>query len=182
MPKLAFFGLLTANIISLVGSALTLIALPWFVLQTTGSAFQMGLTGFVETLAVILAGFFGGALVDRTGYKLVSIVADLTSGRCIFVIPLLHNNVGLAFWQLLGLVFLAALFNTPGNTARHALLPQLTERVGFRLEQANAAYQGGGTGFFSAWYASGRVAYRVAWPAQRSMAGCRYFSDFSLIG
>jgi hypothetical protein len=50
------------------------------VLQTTGSATQTGITGFFTILPVVLAGFFGGALVDRIGYKPTSIVADLASG------------------------------------------------------------------------------------------------------
>jgi hypothetical protein len=36
-------ALLTANAVSLVGNVLTSLAVPWFVLQTTGSATQNGL-------------------------------------------------------------------------------------------------------------------------------------------
>lgn len=43
-------GLLAANTISQVGSMLTLIALPWFVLQTTGSAAKTELTDVFEAL------------------------------------------------------------------------------------------------------------------------------------
>jgi hypothetical protein len=58
---------------------LSAIAIPWFVLQTTGSATQTGITGFFNVLPVVLAGFLGGTPVDRLGYKHASIIADLAS-------------------------------------------------------------------------------------------------------
>ena len=65
--RLPIIALFTANAISMVGNMLTMIAIPWFVLQTTGSAMQTGITGFFSILPVVLAGLFGGALVDRIG-------------------------------------------------------------------------------------------------------------------
>ncbi len=134
-------GLLTANAISQVGSMLTLIALPWFVLQTTGSAAKTGLTGVFEALPFIIAGLFGGALVDRLGFKRTSILADLTSGLTVALVPLLYHTIGLAFWQLLALAFLGNLFNTPGNTARQSLVPELAAMAAMRLERANGFVQ-----------------------------------------
>lgn len=58
------------------------------------------------------------------------------------LVPLLYHTVGLAFWQLLALVFFGNLFNTPGNTARRSLLPDLAEMAEMSLERANAAAQG----------------------------------------
>jgi hypothetical protein len=52
---LPLLSLLTANSVSLIGSRLTLVALPWFVLETTGSASQTGLVGAVAILPVLLA-------------------------------------------------------------------------------------------------------------------------------
>lgn len=135
------FALLTANTISQIGSMLTLIAVPWFVLQTTGSAAKTGLTGVFEALPFIIAGIFGGALVDRLGFKRTSILADITSGLTIALIPLLFHTVGLAFWQLLALTFLGNLFNTPGSTARQSLVPELAAMAGMRLERANGIIQ-----------------------------------------
>jgi MFS family permease len=80
-------SLLTANAISLVGNVLSAIAIPWFVLQTTGSATQTGITGIFTVLPVVLAGFLGGTLVDRLGYKRTSIIADLASGFTVALIP-----------------------------------------------------------------------------------------------
>jgi MFS family permease len=134
-------ALLGANTISLVGSALTMIALPWFVLQTTGSAAMTGLAGFFIALPAFVAGIFGGALVDRLGYKRVSIATDLVSGVGIALIPLLHHTIGLAFWQLLALVFFGSLLSIPGLTARRAMLPELAALAGMRLERVNGSFE-----------------------------------------
>jgi hypothetical protein len=50
---------------------------------------------FVNFLPVVLAGFFGGVIVDRLGYRAMSIVADLASAAAVAAIPLLHATVGL---------------------------------------------------------------------------------------
>ena len=132
------YSLFIANAISLVGNVFSLIAIPWFVLQTTGSATQTGITGFFTILPVVLAGFFGGTLIDRLGYKRTSIIADLASCVTTALIPLLHVTIGLEFWQLIVLVFLGAVLDAPGSTARAALLPELAEQAGMPIERATS--------------------------------------------
>jgi len=136
--SLPIISLFTANGISLVGNVLSAIAIPWFVLQTTGSATQTGITGFFNVLPVVLAGFFGGTLVDRLGYKRTSIIADIASGITTALIPLLYFTIGLEFWQLMVLVFLGALLDTPGSTARSALVPELAAMAQMPIERATS--------------------------------------------
>jgi MFS family permease len=132
------YSLFIANAISLVGNVFSLIAIPWFVLQTTGSATQTGVTGFFTILPVVLAGFFGGTLIDRLGYRRTSVISDLASGLTTALIPLLYATVGLEFWQLIVLVFLGALLDAPGGTARAALLPELAEQAGMPIERVTS--------------------------------------------
>jgi MFS family permease len=132
------YSLFIANAISLVGNVFTLIAIPWFVLQTTGSATKTGITGFFNILPVVLAGFLGGTIVDRLGYKRTSIISDLASGVTTALVPILYFTIGLEFWQLMVLVFLGALLDTPGNTARDALLPELAEQAGMPIERVTS--------------------------------------------
>lgn len=138
IPILALF---TANAISMVGNVFAAIAIPWFVLQTTGSATQTGITGFFNVLPIVLAGLLGGALIDRIGYKSTSIIADLASGITVLLIPILYYTVGLPFWGLMVLVFLGALLDAPGSTARSALIPELAEMAGMPIERATSANQ-----------------------------------------
>ncbi|HEX2996675.1 MAG TPA: MFS transporter, partial [Anaerolineales bacterium] len=132
------YSLFAANAISLVGNVFTLIAIPWFVLQTTGSATKTGITGFFNILPVVIAGFLGGTIVDRLGYKRTSIISDLASGVTTALVPILYFTVGLEFWQLMILVFLGALLDTPGSTARAALLPELAEQAGMPIERVTS--------------------------------------------
>lgn len=135
---LPLYSLFTANAISLVGNVFTTIAIPWFVLQTTGSATKTGITGFFNILPVVLAGFLGGTIVDRLGYKPTSIISDLASGVTTALVPILYFTVGLQFWQLMVLVFLGAFLDTPGSTARAALLPELAEQADMPIERVTS--------------------------------------------
>ncbi len=72
----------------------------------------------------------------------MSVIADLVSGLGVAAIPLFYHTIGLAFWQLLGLVVVAELLAIPGLTARRAILPELAQRAGFRLEQVNSWFEG----------------------------------------
>jgi MFS family permease len=141
MNRTPVVALVAASAISQVGSMLTLIALPWFVLVTTGSPAKTGLTAFFEALPGFIAGVFGGTLVDRLGYKRAGIIADVVSGCGVALVPALYHTVGLAFWQFLAFVFLGSLLKVPGLTARRSLLPELARLGGLRLEQANASYE-----------------------------------------
>lgn len=134
------WALLAATVVSSTGNALTRVAIPWFVLQTRGSAAETGLVVFAETLPLALGGFFGGALVDRLGHRRASVASDLASGTTLALVPLLHGFGLLPFWLLLALVFLGALLDAPGGAARQALLPEAARLAGTGLERANAAY------------------------------------------
>ncbi|MFW6075329.1 MAG: MFS transporter [Chloroflexota bacterium] len=141
--RIPFYATFTANTISGAGNALANVAIPWFVLQITGSAGQAGLTAAAAIAPVILAGVLGGPLIDQFGYRRSSIVADLASGLPVALIPLLYQTIGLEFWQLLLLVFLGNLLDAPGVTARRSLVPELAQLADIRLSTANGRYNAG---------------------------------------
>ena len=60
-PRRPLVALLVADAISLTGNAMGFVAIPWFVLETTGSATLTGV---------------GGAIVDRLGFRRTSVLAD----------------------------------------------------------------------------------------------------------
>ena len=134
-------ALLVATIVSLVGSQITVIALPWYVLSTTGSAAKAGLVGFATLLPGLVVGLFGGVFVDRLGFKRVSIVADIVSGIGIVAIPLTALFTGLAFWQLLLFVFIGSLLKVPALTAHRSMVPELAAHAGMPLDRVNALFE-----------------------------------------
>lgn len=136
-PLVALFA---AVGISMAGNMMTRVAIPWFVLQTTGEASRVGIAAFFLTLPVVIAGVFGGALIDRLGFRRTSILGDAASAATVVLIPILYVTIGLEFWMLLALVFFTALLDSPGETARSALLPDLSESAGMSLERATSIF------------------------------------------
>src|SRR5581483_7535221 len=139
--QIPLVALYTANAISMVGNVLMVLAVPWFVLQTTGSAEKTGVTGFFEALPIALAACLGKTVVDRVGYKRSSIIADLGGGVTVALIPILYAMGALEFSTLLALVFLGNLLDAPGSTARDAIVPDLAARAGVSLERASSLNQ-----------------------------------------
>lgn len=126
---------------SMTGNVMVLVAVPWFVLQTTGSPALTGVAAFFNFLPTVIAGLLGGTLIDRIGYKKMSVLADLGSAVTVAMIPLLHETVGLALWQLITLIFFGALLDAPGTTARGAMIPDVAAEAGWTLEAASGANQ-----------------------------------------
>lgn len=133
---------LVAHAVSVTGNALTLIAVPWFVLQTSGSAARAGLVAFCAALPVVVSAVFGGPIVDRLGRRRASVVSDAVCGVAIGVIPLLQHAGVLRFWHLCALMALSGLFHAPGETARGVLLPDLAERAGTTTARAASLHDG----------------------------------------
>ncbi|HEX2051300.1 MAG TPA: MFS transporter [Actinomycetota bacterium] len=138
----AFPTLLAANAVSLLGNVMATIAIPWFVLETTGSAARTGVAAFAAALPMAIGAFAGGPVTDRVGAARASVVADVASGASIAAIPLLHAAGALEFWMLLALAFLGGLFDAPAAAARQALVPELAAARAVSLERANSLYMG----------------------------------------
>ncbi|HWV34584.1 MAG TPA: MFS transporter [Thermomicrobiales bacterium] len=133
-------AMISTNFISLFSNQLTAIAVPWFVLTLTGSATRTGLTAAATLLPSIVMTLLGGAIVDRTSARKMSIFSDLVSGITVALVPLLYLAGVLNFPLLLILMFLGAIFDAPGGTARGTMLPWLAERAGIPLERVNSIY------------------------------------------
>ncbi|MEU8538613.1 MFS transporter [Streptomyces sp. NPDC048717] len=131
---------LAANAVSISGNSLTLIGVPWFALETTGSAGKAGLVAFCAAAPVVVSAIAGGPVIDRIGRRRVSVVSDLVCALALAAIPLL-NHVGLLrFWMLCALMAVTGLFHAPGETARNALVPDLAGRAGTPLSRAASLY------------------------------------------
>ena len=140
LDRVPLWALLSGAAISGAGNSVTRLAIPWFVLETTGSAARTGFVAAAELTPLIIAGVLGGTLVDRMGFKRASVLSDLASGVTVALIPALHFTIGLQFWQLLALVFAGALLDAPGQTARRSFIPELATAAGMPLAQANGYF------------------------------------------
>jgi MFS family permease len=127
-----------ANGTSTLGGQMSNVAIPWFILETTGSAARTGLVATAITLGGVLAAVFSGPVIDRLGFKRSSVVTDAIAAVVVAAIPLLHAAGVLQFWQILVLGFLIAAMQAPGDTARYSIMPGLARRAAMTVERANA--------------------------------------------
>ncbi|WP_049580745.1 MFS transporter [Streptomyces sp. SBT349] len=129
-------GVLAALAVSHTGTRVSAVALPWFVLVSSGSAVQTGLVAFAELAPYALAKALAGPQVDRAGPRLVSWSTDLVSAAAVGVIPLLHLAEALPFWLLLLLVAVVGGARGPGDLAKAVMVPEAADRCGVPLERA----------------------------------------------
>lgn len=129
-------GVLAAIGLSLTGTRISVIALPWFVLVTTGSATQTGLVAFCEMGPYVLVKAFVGPLVDRSGPRIVSWSTDLVSATAAMTVPVLHAADLLSFWLLLLLVAFIGAARAPGDLAKQVMVPEAADRGNVQLERA----------------------------------------------
>ena len=135
-------ALLVAETISTTGSQMTWLALPWFVLVTTGSATRMGFVIAAAVAGVAIFGLPGGSLLARIGARRAMLVADGVRAPVMFAIPLLHWLGALSFPVLLALVFVEGAFSGPYFAAQRVVVPELLGENQELVGRANALLQG----------------------------------------
>jgi MFS family permease len=137
----ALLALLAREAVSLAGSQMTWVALPWFVLTTTGSATKMAIVVAVEAAAVGGIGFASGDIVSRLGPRRTMLIADAARVPLMAAIPALHAVDLLSFPLLLGLVFAVGAFGTPSFASKAAMLPAIVGEEEGPVGEANALLQ-----------------------------------------
>ena len=132
VPLVAF---LVANVVSICGTRVSAIAIPWFVLVSTGSPLKTGLVAMAEMLPLVVCKAVGGPVIDRVGPKRVSVTADTASMFVVALIPLLHTLHVLRFPVLLALVAVAGALRGPGDAAKGTLIPDIATAARVPLER-----------------------------------------------
>jgi predicted MFS family arabinose efflux permease len=134
--RVPLYGWLTAEAVSLLGTRVSMIAIPWLVLVTTGSATRTGLVSVAELTPLVIFKATGGPLVDRIGPRRMAITADLLSMVSVGLIPLLHRADSLTFPVLLLLVAIGGSLRGPGDAAVGAMVPGLVASAEVPFERA----------------------------------------------
>jgi MFS family permease len=137
----ALLGLLAREAVSLAGSQMTWVALPWFVLTTTGSATKMAFVVAVEAAALGIVGFAAGNLASRLGPRRTMLLCDAARAPLMAAIPALHFLDLLSFPLLLALVFAVGAFGTPSFASKAALVPAIVGEDEGAVSEANALLQ-----------------------------------------
>jgi MFS family permease len=138
----AIRALLVAEVISTTGMQMTWVALPWFVLTTSGSATRMSLVMAAEAIGLALFGFPSGRLLDRLGARRTMLLCDGLRGPLMLVVPLLYWADALSFAVLLAVAFVLGAFSAPYFAANRLILPELLGEDEAVISQASALFQG----------------------------------------
>jgi MFS family permease len=137
----ALLGLLVREAVSLAGSQMTWVALPWFVLTTTGSATKMAVVVAVEAAALGIVGFAAGNLASRLGPRRTMLLCDAARAPLMAAIPALHVLDLLSFPLLLTIVFAVGAFGTPSFASKAAIVPAIVGEDEGAVSEANALLQ-----------------------------------------
>jgi MFS family permease len=120
-----FRRLWLANIVTVVGAQLTVVAVPAQIYSQTGSSAYVGLTGLFGLVPLIVFGLYGGALADvfdrRTILVVTTVGLIVTSGLFWLQALLGGTNV----WLLLSLFAVQQAFFAVNQPTRSAVLPKI---------------------------------------------------------
>jgi MFS family permease len=121
---------------------MTWLALPWFVLITTGSPARMSFVVAAELGGYVLFGVPAGGVISRFGARRTMLVCDAVRGPLMLSIPVLHAAGLLSFGLLLAVAAAEGVFSAPYGAAQRVLVPELLGESEAAVGRANALFQG----------------------------------------
>ena len=135
-------GLLAAELVSLTGSSMTFVALPFFVYVTTGSTAKMGWVLAAEMLPIAIFGIPAGTVIAKLGAKKTMLISDAVRGPLLLVIPILHSTGHLSFAALLGTTFAIGIFAAPYFASSRLVVPEVAGEDEQAVASVNAVLSG----------------------------------------
>lgn len=124
-----------SNALSLLGNSIAGVILPLVLLAKTGDALAAGALALICAIPQMIAGVFGGALLDRFNRRDVSIISDVISAASIAGLPVIEMTVGLTFEWFVVCGVIGAVGDIPGMTARDTLLPAVIDNDKLNLQR-----------------------------------------------
>ena len=113
---------------STCGTWMQSVAQSWLVLQLTGSAFYLGLVGFLADLPIMLFSLVGGVVADRADRRKLLLGSQFTQMTSAFILTALVLANKVQIWHILALVFVSGTGQAFGGPAYQALIPGLVNR------------------------------------------------------
>jgi len=132
----AFRRLWLGLFISYIGDQFSYIALPWFVLQLTGSGQAVSSVLFASTMPRIVTGPIWGRLLDKVDPRKVMGWNAVARGLTVLALPLLHWSGHLTLEAILILSFIGSISAPSTDIGVRVTVPRLVGS-GKDLEAAN---------------------------------------------
>jgi len=129
-------ALISAYVVSVAGTSMSAIAIPWLVLTTTGSAARTGVVVFAQLLPYVVAQLLAGPVVDRFGLRRSFVWGNAAAAVAIAAIPACYALEVLTLPVLIGLVVVVGLRRGVADCANGPLVPTTAEVGGIAMERA----------------------------------------------
>lgn len=113
--------------ISLIGTWIQRIAMPWLIYRQTDSAFLLGLVGFAGQIPTFIIAPFAGVLMDRWNRYQVLIATQVLAMLQALVLALFYFTGELSVWLIVVLSILLGIVNAFDMPARQAFLVQMVD-------------------------------------------------------
>ena len=114
--KAAFPLLQVTNAVSGISNGVVMIAVPWLVLDLTGSAAKAGLLAALSSIPGIFVSPIVGGLIDRFGRRAISMFSDMMSLVSVLMFVLINWVGDLTYVWILVIAVLGACFDPAGYT------------------------------------------------------------------
>ena len=114
--------------LSLIGTWIQRIALPWLVYRLTGSAFLLGLVGFAGQIPTFLLAPFTGVLTDRWNRYHILIVTQILAMIQALALTLLFFTEAVEVWHIILLSIFMGFINAFDMPARQAFVVEMVEK------------------------------------------------------
>ncbi|MCW2488040.1 MFS transporter [Candidatus Symbiopectobacterium sp. NZEC127] len=131
------YGYLAALLVSLLGSSLSMLALPWFLLEITNDVKYTGIILGIRLLPVSLSLFFGVKLIDQYSKKTICVLSDLFSAILVFAIPALYSVSMLNMGVLVLLICALTAVEQVNHAGLGAMVPDLLKDTTMPNERLN---------------------------------------------
>jgi MFS family permease len=128
------------NTVSLCGDQFFLVALPWLILQLTGSGAVLGGIMMVEAIPRAALMLIGGAVTDRVSPRKIMILTAATRTLLVAALAAFIWTGHVQVWQIYVLSFFFGVADAFAAPAAQTLLPSLVAAA--QLPAANALKQG----------------------------------------
>jgi MFS family permease len=120
-----FFG---GQSISLIGTWMQRIAMPWMVYHMTGSAFLLGVVSFAGQIPTFLLAPVAGVVTDRFNRYKVLLITQIVSLIQAFVLAILALTGTIQMWHLVSLSILMGIINAFDVPSRHSFVIEMVEK------------------------------------------------------
>jgi MFS family permease len=140
-----FLLLWGGEVVSTVGSQISLVAFPVLVLATTHSPARAGLVGFANQVPVLALYLPAGVLADRVDRRIIMVASSLLGALALASVPIAMALGRLPFGQIMVVAFIAGVREILYSVAEQGALPlvvdeaQVTDAVTRNQARAEAA-------------------------------------------